>query len=221
MLGDLVLLHRAEGAKTYMQRHIADTHAHGLYLFQQLLGEMEARRGCGGAAHHLGVHGLIALTVLQLLLDIGWQRHFAQAIQRLQKDALVFEAHQAVAAGQFLRDLGSQLTVTEGELCALAHQALPGLVAPVDQQQHLAGAAARHTLAQQTGRQHTGIVEDQTVARMEILRQIEKVPVLPRAGGLIQHQQAGGITPLDGRLGDQLLGQVEIKVMCFHILAHF
>ena len=227
MLGDFVLLHRTEGAKAHVQRHIANANAHGLHLFQQLLRKMQARRGCGGAAHHLGIHRLVALAILQFLLDIRWQGHFAQPIQHLKEDALIVEPHQPVAAGQFLRNLGSQLAVAKGELRAFAHflagphQTFPRLVAPVDQQQHLARAAARQTLAQQPCRKHAGIIEDQAVAGMQILWQVKEVPVLPRAGLLVQHQKPRGVTPLDGGLGDQLLRQIKIEVMCFHISTRF
>ncbi len=68
VVGDLLLLHRAEGAKTHMERHIADVHALGLDLLQQLRGEVQPCRGGRGAAQYLGIHGLIPLLVLQLSL---------------------------------------------------------------------------------------------------------------------------------------------------------
>ena len=46
---DLVLLHRAKSAETYVQRHIADLHALRRYLFQQLLCEVQPRSRCSGA----------------------------------------------------------------------------------------------------------------------------------------------------------------------------
>ena len=85
------------------------------------------------------------------------------------------ELHQAVAAGQFLGHFGGQFPVAEIQMraglhfFAWPHQAFPGLVALVVQQQDLAGAAARLPVAQETRRQDAGIVHDQAVARAEQL----------------------------------------------------
>ena len=97
-----------------------------------------------------------------------------------------------------------------------AHQALPGILSPVNKQQHLTGTAARQTLTQKSGRKHSGIVEDQAVAGMQILRQIKKMPVLPGAAFFIQHQQTRGIPLFNRCLGDQLLWEIKIKITCFH-----
>ena len=154
---DGVLLHRAEGAEAHMEGHIADPHAFSLDDVQQLRREVEPRRGGGGAAQDLGVHGLIPLLVLELLLDIGGQGHPAQVLQHLQEDALVVEADQAAALLQLLYDLGGELSIAEGELRALAelpagaHQALPDIFAPVIEQQHLADAATGEPLAHPGG----------------------------------------------------------------------
>ena len=102
VVGDLVLLHGAEGAKTHMERHIADVHALGLDFLQQLRREVQSRRGGRRAAQHLGVHRLIPLLILKLLLDVGRQGHFAQTLQHLQEDSLVIKAHQTVAVRQHL-----------------------------------------------------------------------------------------------------------------------
>ena len=95
------------------------------------------------------------------------QGHFTQMLQNLQKDSLVIKAHQTVAVRQDLCDLCRQLAVAEGEFGSLphmpsrAHQTFPRLFSPVDEQQHLTGAASRQTLPQQTGGQHPRIVQDQ------------------------------------------------------------
>ena len=181
-----------------------------------------ARRGGRRAAQDLGVDGLIPLLVLQLLLDIGRQGHFAQVLQHLQEDALVVEAHHPVAVGQLLHHLGGQFPVAEAQLrpCthlpARAHQALPGLVAPVDQQQHLAGAAAGQPLAQQAGGQHPGVVQNQAVAGIQKVRQLVEVMVTGLPCLPVQRHQAGGVPLVQGRLGDQLLRKVIVKIACFH-----
>ena len=208
-----------------MKGHIPDLHALGLDGLQQLRREVEPRRGGGGAAQHLGVHGLVPLLVLELLLDVGGQGHFPQPLQGLQEDALVVEPDQAAALLQLLHDLGGQLPVAEGEPGALAElparadQALPHLVAPVVQQQHLADAAAGQPLAHQTGGQHPGVVQDQTVAGVQEIRQVIEMVVSRGAAHPVQRHQAGGVPLLDGGLGDQLLGQIIVKITGLHALS--
>ena len=71
MVGDLLLLHRAEGPQPHMERHIAQPDPHLLHLAQQLRREVQAGGGSGGGPQHFGVDGLIPLVVLELRLDIG------------------------------------------------------------------------------------------------------------------------------------------------------
>ena len=131
-----------------MQCNVTYLYTHCSHSLQQLLGEVQARRGGRCGAIDLGVYGLVALLVLKLLLDVGRQGHFAQLLQHLQENPLIVEPHQAVAAGQLLHHLRRQLSVAEGQLgpgthtLAGTHQALPGLLTPVNEQQYLAGAAA-------------------------------------------------------------------------------
>ena len=183
---------------------------------------MKSGGGGGGAAVDLGVDGLVALPVLQLLLNVGGEGHFPQSVQHLQKNALVLEMHQPVAAGQLLGDLGGELPISEGDTGAGAqlltgpHQTFPRVLTPVNEQQDLTGSAAGEPMTQQPGRENTGVIEDQTVAGPQIVRQIVEVAMHPCAGILIQHQQAGGIPPGDGGLGDKLLGEFKIKITGFH-----
>ena len=199
VVGNLLLLHRAERAQAHMKCNVPDLYTHCLHSLQQLRCEMQPRRGRCRRAVDLGVHRLVA------------------------KDALIFEPHQPVAVRQLLHDLCRQLSVAEGHPCALpqllsrTHKALPHVVAPVDKQQNFAGAAAGLPMPQQTRRQHPGIVQDQAVAGVQILRQVVEMPVLHRAGALVQHQQAGAVPPLQRRLGDQLLWKIKIEIMCFHV----
>ena len=223
VVGDLLLLHRAEGAQTHMKCNVPNLYTHCLHSLQQLRREMQPRRGRCRRAVDLGVHRLIAFLILQLLLDVRRQGHLAQPLQHLQKDALIFEPHQPVAVRQLLHDLCRQLSVAEGHPCALPQllsrtdKALPHVVAPIDEQQNFAGAAAGLPMPQQTRRQHPGIVQDQAVAGVQILRQVVEMPVLHRAGALVQHQKAGAVPPLQRRLGDQLLWKIKIEIMCFHV----
>lgn len=140
----------------------------------------------------------------------------------LQENTFVIEAHQTVAVRQDLGNLRGQFAIAEGELGPLphvpsgAHQALPGLLSPVDQQQHLAGTAPRQPLAQQAGGQDPGIVQNQAVAGIQKVRQFIEMVMLPGTGVPVQGHKPGAVPPFQRRLRDQLLGQFVIEIACFH-----
>ena len=66
-----VFLHGSEGAKPHMECYVSNLYTHCLHTLQKLRSEVKSGGGGGGAAVDLGVDGLIALPVLQLLLDVG------------------------------------------------------------------------------------------------------------------------------------------------------
>ena len=183
MVLDLLRLHRAEGAQAHMQRHVAQLHALGGDLLHQFLGKMQPGGGGSGAADFPGIDGLIPLAVLQLLLDIGRQRHFAQPLQHLQEDALIIKADDAVAALRHALHGSLQFPVAEKDLRAglgLSSGAAETFPAALPQipQQHQLHAAAGGPGADQPGRQHPGIVKDHAVPFPQIVQQLIKMPVL-------------------------------------------
>ena len=170
VLLNVILLDRTERAEADVQRHIADAHTLRLYFLQQFRRKVQPRRRRGRAALDLGIDRLIALLIGKLLLDVGRQRHLAEALERFKEDALVIEPYHAVSVRQHIHDLRRQLTAAKLHFRALAqmlartHDAFPGLLSAVDEQQHLARAAARQTLAEKSRRQHAGVVQDQAIA---------------------------------------------------------
>ena len=221
MILDFVLLDGPERTEADVQCDVADLHAHVRDLLQQFLRKVQARRRRSGAAELAGINRLIAFLVLQLRLDIRRQRHFAQPLEHLQKDAVIVKLHDLVAVGDRVDDRGGQLPVTKRErsaglcLSARSGQALPLAVAKVAQQQHFdrtAGAA----VAEQARREHARIVEHKAVVRAQELRQVIKVVVGNGAGRFIQRQQPGSIAALERCLRDELLRQVKIKIRFFH-----
>ena len=110
--------------------------------------------GCrrGGAAKLAGIDRLVALLILQLCLDVRRQRHFAQPLEHLQKDAVIVKLYDLVAVGDRIDDRGGELPVAKRErgaglgLAARPGQALPLAVAKVAQQQHLDRAHGRHAV---------------------------------------------------------------------------
>ena len=102
------------------------------------------------------------------------------------------EANQSIAALQDLLDRRRQSAVAKGEgrpllrLPARLCQALPKAVAFILQQQNLDCAAGGLPVPQQPGWQDAGIVDDQAVARGEIIAKVCKVPVLQCTGPAVQ-----------------------------------
>ena len=188
---------------------------------QQLPGEVQSR--CGGRCRTQGpgVHRLVALLVLELLLNIRRQRHFTQALQNLQKNSLIMKLHHPVSVLLHLGHRGGEGSISEAHRLALLHfparlhQALPGSASQIPQQQDLHSPACG-PLAQKAGRQHPGVIHHQAVPRIQIVDDIIKMPVLQRAGSPVQHQKPGAVPPLQRRLGNQLLRQIIPKIMGFH-----
>ena len=147
-----------------MKCYITKLYTHCLELLQQFPGKMQAGCGCGRRSGYPGIDGLIPFPVLQLLLDVRRQGHFPKALQRFQKNTLVVEPDQAGAAFHFAHHLCGERVVAKAylragvQLLARTNQALPHFLAPVDQQQHLAGPPCLPA-AQQTGGKHPAVVE--------------------------------------------------------------
>ena len=176
----------------------------------------------GSGAHLFGINGLIALRILKLRLDIGRQRHLAQLLQLFQKNSLIVKPDQAVAPLQHLCDLSGKRTVSKGDLGSRLHfparpdQTFPGLVSPVNEQQHLHRAASREPVADQSSGQHPRVVQHQTVSGPEKAGQVVKVYVFGGAGMLIQHQQPGAVPTLQRGLSNELLRQIKVKIRGFY-----
>ena len=131
------------------------------------------------------------------------------------------ELHELVTVFLLSDDRRGELSAAEGQfgagmgLPSRLREAFPDAVSLVLEQQHLNGAAGRLPMAQQPCREHAGVVHHQTVARLQQVDQIIKMPVLHRAGALVQHQQAGAVPPLQRRLRDQFFRQIIVKIMSF------
>jgi hypothetical protein len=67
-------------------------------------------------------------------------------------------------------------------------------------------------LSQKSGRDNFGVVEHQTVPRLQKLQNIPEPMMGHLSPGSVQDQEPGGRTILQGILGNQLLGQVKEKV---------
>ena len=135
-------------------------------------------------------------------MDIGRQRHLAKALENLQENTLVVELHKLVSIVHLADDRSRQLAVTERELRSCVRlapglrEAFPHAVSLVAQQQHLDRAHCRHTVSEKPRGKHARIVQYQRVSRLQILRQIIKMPVLDFTCVLVQHHQPRAVAAL-------------------------
>ena len=130
MVEHVLLLDGAEGAEADVKQHFDDLHAHALDLLQKFGREVKARRGSGRRARLAAVDRLIALGVLELLVDIRGEGHIADAGEDVLKRALIEEADDALTRLGDGEDFEGEL-IGEVQLCAGAalaagaHEDLP------------------------------------------------------------------------------------------------
>ena len=179
MVGDLVLLHGAEGAQTNMQSNLGNANTHSAEGVHQLRGEMQPGGGSSRAAQLLGVNGLVLALVLQLLCDVGWQRHLAKFIQLfIKRFGIIIECNVLVAVLHGLVYHSGQTSVAKAYLRAGLHplaglcQTLPLVALHLPQQQQLTHGTGGLLDAHDAGGQHLGVVHHQKIARLQKFRQL-------------------------------------------------
>ena len=141
---DLVLLHRAESTQSHVQGTLGNADTLGPDGIHQLRGEVQACRGCRRAAQLLGIDGLILALILQLLGDVGRQRHLAKFIQFFIKGlCIIIECYVLVAILHGFIHHSGQGAVTKADLGAGLHplaglcQALPLISLDLPQKKQL------------------------------------------------------------------------------------
>ena len=174
---------------------------------------MEAGCGSGSAAQLLGVDSLILALVVQLLGDIGRQRHLAELVQLLVEGlGVVVEGDELIAVFQRLVHDGRQAAVAKADLGTGLHplaglcKALPLVALHLPQEQQLADSAGGLLDAHDAGGQDFGVVDHQQVARLEVFGQVVEDAVLDAVVFLAQDHQAGRITGGRRLLCNELFG---------------
>ena len=162
---------------------------------------MEASCGSGSAAQLLGIDGLILALVVQLLGDIGRQRHLAELVQLLVEGlGVIVEGDELIAVFQRLVHDGRQAAVAKADLGTGLHplaglcKALPLVALNLPQEQQLADSTRGLLDAHDAGGQDFGVVDHQKVARLEVFGQVVEDTVLDAVVFLAQDHQAGRIT---------------------------
>ena len=225
VLGEVLDLHRAEGAQAHVQRHFREVDALELGALHQLAAEVQAGGGGGHGTLVLGVDGLVALRVggLGVALDVLRQRglaHLGDGLLELLVGAIEQEAQRAAAAGGVVDHLGHQLVVlpevqlvADPDLAGGVHQHVPEQAVAVQFAQHedLDLGAGLLLVAPHARGEHAGVVQHEHVALVEIVEDVAELLVLDLAGLAVQHHQAAAIAVLGGVEGYELLGEVELE----------
>ena len=105
---DVVDLDGAEGPKADMEGDFDDMDTFLLDLVEEFWGEMKAGGGGGSGAEFVGVDGLIVGLVLELLMDVGRERHGAEAVENFEEDTVISKVNMSEAVGEGLGDGGGE-----------------------------------------------------------------------------------------------------------------
>ena len=86
VLIDVIGTHRLEGSRADVQRDESAAYAAGLDLGQQIVVEVQPRRGCRDGAGNARIDRLVllAIGVVGQAVDVGRQRHFAVRLEELE-----------------------------------------------------------------------------------------------------------------------------------------
>ena len=221
MLIDVVRAHRRKRSRPHMQRHEGMRDIPRAQRCKHCLVEMQSGGRGRDRAERASVHRLIALPVrlLGAAIDVGRQRHLPVRLKELDHVAGEPQHKQLALAP----DHGGALAARELHggpvLQALAgahmHQRRIRAQRPL-QQQFDPSAAVLHAIS--AGRNDARIVENQQIPRLEQRRKIAKLAVLDAAGATLERQQPAAGALRGGLLGNEFLGQLEVKVRAQHCL---
>ena len=160
-----------------MERQVGVEHACDAQFIEQLRGEMQPGGGGGGGDLFgaVGVNGLVTFEVGGALfggvlaLDVGRERHFAEAVGDLDDVGSVGggaeEADPGRAFGVFFQDgsfvgAGHAEGGSGGKLFSRAQEAPPSLAVQGGAQEQAFDGAAGGTVGEQAGGQDGGVVAE-------------------------------------------------------------
>ena len=217
VLLDVVDADGAEGAEADVQGDEAEVDAHLAQLLHLLFGEVQAGGRGGGGALLAVVDGLVALLVLEFLVDVGRQRRLAEAVEDLLEDTVIVELDDAAAKVGVLGDGARELRAEADDVARLGFLAglderLPVIGVEAAQEEDFDFAARLVAVADEAGRHDARVVEDQGVAGLEVFLEVVEVAMLDGLLYGVEDHEARGVARLDRHLGDALFWQVVIKI---------
>ena len=222
VLFDLFHVHGAKRSESNVERDEADMDSLRLEFGKLLLCEVQTRRRRSRRTFLAAVDRLVALLVLQSLMDVRRQRRFSQAVENLLEYAFIAELHDAPAEIRMRHDLSAKFVgkadnLSHLRLLAGAHQGLPRIPVEAAQQKHLDMRARRLAPAIETCGKDACIVQNQGVAGREKRAQVIEMTVLYRLRRRVEHHESRCVARFDRFLRDSFLRQFVIKILEQHI----
>ena len=219
MIEHVLLLDGAEGAESHMQEHFGDLHPHRADAAEQFGRKMQPRRGRRRRTVLAGVYRLVTVGIFELFVDIGRERHSPGAGEHILKRALIEKAHDALARIGDARHLERELFVhgkfrADAAFAPGAHQYLPVVQVDALQKEHLDGAAMLGMGVQPCG-QHARAVDDEHVARLQIIGDVVKNAVFDLLRIAVIDKQTGTVARFHRGLRDEFLGKIVPEITLF------
>ena len=236
MVGGVVRLDRQEGASTDVKRHGIEPDAAIANLPKQQLREMEPRRRRRHRAVLARKKRLVVRTILLVCRaprgDVGRQRHLAAFRDGLVEDrAVEGECQRHLATPAFFGDRRVELS-EEADFSFLAepngvvgHKLPCGLdegppVRPVETPVQCRfdprlGAGAADATAEQPRGDHSGVVDDQLISRLQQVREVSDCAVI-EGRTRPDHQQPRCISRARRPQRDAVLRKLEIEQIATH-----
>jgi len=224
-------LHGPKGADSHMQGQAGDADTLLLQLLKQGSVKVQAGRRGGHGARPASINSLIAGQILLRLLskgvapDIRGQGGRADVFEDGLRRFLRVGPEEPLPLFEFLLNLQrfpfpslpiEKCQSAAGlEVACVFQQDLPAAVRCFFKKKPLYPGTGLFS-AEKAGRQNFGIVENQTIARLEILRQVAKMAVFEPAVGAVKHEQPRLRTPLGRMLSNQFFRQVIFQLVCSH-----
>ena len=221
---DGVLRDRAERIQPHMQGDEGQLHPLIPQGEQQLRREMQSRCRRSSAAQRARIHRLIALRVVQGLMNVRRQGHLPDAVE-IRLDGLR-EHHRALAAFPARLHLSvereglvtpQQLHVASHARARSTHERPPTVLAQVPQQQNFDFATAGRLPPKQPRRDDAALIGDEQIAGMKVVPQLPEAAMFQRTGVAVNDEQPRAVPGLHRLLRDELRRKVIVKIGSFHL----
>lgn len=211
---------RRERSESHVQSDVSDLRSGRPALFEHCWGEMQARRRCRSRSSVSRKNSLIAIAVGRgrLPFDVRRQRHLPIPLEQLGNRRCRYQANSALAKLAFFqyfsrKFIAEKNPVSNARALGRFRKTLPNVCFLLSQQQNFHfRAAAMIALPVQPGRKHARIIQDQAIARPNVLTEIAKRIIVKRLRLSRDHQHPR--TPAFGwrLLRDQLARQIIIEI---------
>ncbi len=220
-----------EDALTNVELHRSDLDPLLISRLEQLLGEVQARcRGCDRTnLVWVGKDALICFLVGigRLALDVLRQRHLTNALDHFMQIAVVREPHRAATRCRVVNDFAVEAIIVEIDLVANTHLArrlyeyVPNALLRLEfaQQHHFNLRVGLLLLAEQTCRKYLGVVHNDHVALVHVVKNILELLVFDVSRFAVENHHFRGFAWICWILGNSVFRDGELELRELHGIA--